>query len=410
MGSNLFKNGLSVLVLLGSLAALALPPSVTITHVRQRYPWNNKIDVVYALELDPTHTYGLEFRVQNGDSPANTVTTGLDFRDLAAYVGTNTIDLSGLAGFNEVLARTGPTITGVLIDNEGKDPEELDVGDGITFVTGDYLVLDLASGTLVATNGVQNADAFGDSEYKVAKMVFRKVEKGSFMMQAGSSGNPTGTKVTISNDYYIAIYPCTQGQYKALAKALPSTYSQSKSGDSYPCGYPTWKQIAGGTAASSKVSSDLLTVLNGKISASGYTAALPNEAQWERAARAGSDTMYFFGSSDYVDDTRNLARYAVYNASEFAIVGSKLPNAWGIYDTYGTVWEHCSDVYAKTLDYSRQPGGPEGSSDAKHVCRGGAYNTASKIPDRCSSVYRLEYSGYVSIDYGFRLVLNLGTK
>jgi len=398
--------GIFMAAVMAAGALWAAAPSVTINSVQQRYPWNNKIDVVYTLELDKTHAYGLKFKVWNGDNAVtNTVATDLEItpaKKLTSYVGTNTIDLTGLEGFNEVLAKTGPKIAGVLIDKgwmeAPPDPDALDEGDGVTFVPGDYLVLDLTSGAITTNKNVQTADAFQDNMYKTTKMVFRKVPVGSFHMQAqvsSSSPNSTGTVVRITNEYYIAIYQCTQKQWSTLAGSVPS--GQTATGDTIPVAKVSWNMIAGTT------SPQYITALNTLISASGYQAALPNEAQWERASRAGANTQWFFGSSDSAG--LGIGTYAWYTSnasSQTHEVGTKSPNAWGLYDVYGNVWEWCQD-WNGTLNYSQQPGGP--SSGSNRVFRGGSYYSGASF---CSSVLRSSNDpSDTNYGLGFRLLMTL---
>lgn len=112
---------------------------------------------------------------------------------------------------------------------------------------------------------------------------------------------------------------------------------------------------------------------------------LPTEAEWEKAARAGSTGKYCFGDSE-----STLGQYCWYSSnsgSRTHPVGTKKPNKWGIYDMHGNVWEWCSDWYDE--DYYNNsprdnPGGP--NSGNKRVLRGSTVGYAAKY---CRSAYRL---------------------
>ena len=136
----------------------------------------------------------------------------------------------------------------------------------------------------------------------------------------------------------------------------------------------------------------------------GKTFRLPTEAEWEYACRAGSTTKYCFG-----DDDSALADYAWYreNSKGFTHdVGIKKPNAWGLYDMHGNVWEWCLDWYADDFTSTPCDGSAYTVENEKgRVLRGGSFNGDS---EKCSSTFRINLgSGGKNYFIGFRLVLEL---
>ncbi len=134
----------------------------------------------------------------------------------------------------------------------------------------------------------------------------------------------------------------------------------------------------------------------------GYIYRLPTEAEWEYMARAGTTTRYCFG-----DDESSLGDYAWYNdnsSGKTHPVGEKKPNAWGIYDVHGNVWEWCADIYSADY-YSRSPrSNPTGPGrGGSRVVRGGSW----LFDARCvRAAFRYDYvSSYRSSSIqGFRLL------
>jgi formylglycine-generating enzyme len=231
-------------------------------------------------------------------------------------------------------------------------------------------------------------------------MTFREIPAGNFLM--GSPGNEVGRqdgehqhKVTISKAFYMQTTEVTQGQWKALMATEPwKGKSFVKEGPSYAASYVNWDDA---TAYCKKLSEK-----------EGKTYRLPTEAEWEYACRAGTETRWSFG-----DDEKELGDYAWYRDNAYDIdekyahqVGLKKPNAFGLHDMHGNVFEWCYDYHGK--DYYKEssekdPTGP--TSGSKRVMRGGSWRYGSRYT---RSAYRDRLvADYRGANVGFRLVREL---
>ena len=140
---------------------------------------------------------------------------------------------------------------------------------------------------------------------------------------------------------------------------------------------------------------------------SGYR--LPTEAEWEYAARAGTETDYYFG-----DDEKKLKLYGLYadNAKKSTEVAGKYrPNAWGFYDMMGNVAEWCNDRYDPKFYVAGSRQDPKGGKEGKkRVLRGGSWkSTASglKLYVRNSDLPGYDDACAGNDTYGFRCVRSL---
>jgi formylglycine-generating enzyme required for sulfatase activity len=128
---------------------------------------------------------------------------------------------------------------------------------------------------------------------------------------------------------------------------------------------------------------------------------LPTEAEWEYACRAGTTTDFAFGS-----DQELLRKYAVHQSSRAGAVGGKLPNAWGLFDMHGNVYEWCYDWYDRygTGDVS-DPAGPteQPPVQASHrVSRGGHWGFGASSICRSAARWWSRPVGR-GVQYGFRV-------
>ena len=132
--------------------------------------------------------------------------------------------------------------------------------------------------------------------------------------------------VTISEGFWLGKYEVTQEEWEAVMGSNLSNYK----GDDRPVENVSWEDVQ-----------KFITKLNEAEGSAVYR--LPTEAEWEYACRAGSTTPWSFG-----DDGGKLGEYSWYsnnNSSSTRAVGRKKPNAWGLYDMHGNVWEWVQDWY-----------------------------------------------------------------
>ncbi len=201
----------------------------------------------------------------------------------------------------------------------------------------------------------------------------------------------------INQGFYLGKYEVTQAQYKSIMGKNPSEFS----GDNNPVEQVTWYDAM--------VFCEKLTRREheeGRLP-EGYEYTLPTEAQWEYACRAGTTTALNSGKN--LSDTEQCPEidevgWYLYNSGEKTHpVGQKKPNAWGLYDMHGNVYEWCLDGYG---DYPKSSvTDPMGffSMDLNIVMRGGCM---LNFAQRCRSAYRdhniLDYSYF---NLGFRVAL-----
>ena len=199
--------------------------------------------------------------------------------------------------------------------------------------------------------------------------------------------------VEIKKPFYIQKTEVTQGQWKKVMENNPSRFKDC--GNDCPVENVSWY-----------CTQKFIKKLNDMDGT--YTYRLPTEAEWEYAARAGTTTEFSFG-----DDVGKLDEYGWYgnnSGGRTHPVGRKLPNAFGLYDMHGNVWEWCEDQWHDNYKGAPVDGSARVDRDksAERVLRGGAYNNNVGI---CRSANRnRNIPGFQNINYGFRLVLLPGQR
>jgi len=218
---------------------------------------------------------------------------------------------------------------------------------------------------------------------------FVLIPAGTFMM--GSPSNEQGRdndeilhQVTISRSFFMQTTEVTQGQWKRVMENNPSHFNSC--GDDCPVENVSWKNVQ-----------EFISKLNRMEGNNQYR--LPTEAEWEYAARAETTTRFHSGNSN--KDLSNVGWYKENAESKTHAVEQKNPNAFGLYDMHGNVWEWVQDwkgVYPSS--HIIDPEGPP--SGSIRVMRGGSWRHGAKF---CRSAYRSNrYPGFRDSRMGFRLL------
>ena len=196
-------------------------------------------------------------------------------------------------------------------------------------------------------------------------MKFKLIPAGTFTMGDGDDAHD----VTLTKPFKMGVHEVTQAQYEQVMGVNLSKYK----GADNPVENVSWDDAVEFCRKLSELPAE---------KAAGNVYRLPTEAEWEYACRAGTTTKYSFG-----DDESKLGDYGWFSENSGTKphpVGGKKPNAWGLYDMYGNVWEWCQDLYG---DYpsgtvTDRTGAAQGSY---RVGRGGGWLDPAEV---CRSAFR----------------------
>jgi formylglycine-generating enzyme required for sulfatase activity len=251
------------------------------------------------------------------------------------------------------------------------------------------------------------------------------IPPGTFVMGSPTSEaqrypDETQHTVTLTKGFYMGKYAVTQGEYLALMGSNPSYFTtRDYNGNAIPpdlnrpveevswddatnyCAHLTQREQAAGRLPS------------------GWVYRLPTESEREYACRAGTTTAFHYGNAlhggmanfyDYYEYDASVGDIYVSNPAvswlpRTTTVGSYQPNAWGLYDMHGNVWEWCRDWYGSYLTGSViDPQGP--TSGSLCVFRGGCWYGHGR---NCRSANRISYyPSHGDYNIGFRVVLAPG--
>lgn len=237
----------------------------------------------------------------------------------------------------------------------------------------------------------------------VTEMEFRLIPAGSFMMgspptEAEREPQEAFHRAEIPRAFYLGKFEVTQGEWRQVMETNPSHFSDC--GRRCPVERVNFHQVQEFIARLEKLSG-------------GARFRLPTEAEWEYACRAGTTTPFNTGATlstdqaNYNGDFSYAGQPRGNNRQRTMPVGSFAPNAWGLYDMHGNVWEWCEDWYCPQWN-----GQPMNSEDSCHtgfkVIRGGSWAfNAQSARSALRYTHRPQDLGY---SLGFRLVRELPTN
>ncbi|MGN0832092.1 MAG: formylglycine-generating enzyme family protein [Kiritimatiellia bacterium] len=413
---------------------------VEITGIRQRYPWNGKVDIDFTVaSTNPDRPVILTFSAVDGTvTPATNLVA-------QSFDGASTNTFAVMPGSHRTTWDTDADVPKSVIDRVSfrisatTDYPETDDRK--------YMVVDLRKGVSASAEDTYPVAylpamplglAIGDDRTKTDYLVLRRIPATTsdewlqlsggndyFMMGptaddtlSGNKDNAT-YKVRISKAFYLGIYECTQRQFELVKGIRPSFFSNEVAYATRPVENLKANIDVGHRNSRETDGTPFVKLL---CTRTGLYFSLPTEAEWEYAARAGTTTVWNNGGSftdnGYGDENMKiLGRYAYNGGNQAdsgtgledaskgtAAVGSYLPNAWGLYDMHGNVCEMCRDYWKSSITehwaaeaYDEETGiwtdpGFLNYDNVDHqVRRGGNYNSPAK--DNLTTE-RAAYLGY----------------
>ena len=352
--------------------AAGVSGAVEITSVtaRQRWPWNNLVDVDFSLDAPAGEAYRVEVEAQCAGGAKR------------YYATTLKTDPTVLAGENRVTWDFGADYPGVRADDMRFSVSVVPAADADKPL---YMVIDLSGGTTatkypVRYTSVPPAHVQGatNEPCQTTELWLRRITapKTAFCVMYFRTANYAGDAfyAKLTKDYYIGVFELTQKQYNLIAGTWPSWFNNVEYRDSRPVERLPFNTFTG-TWEDTSANPGLISGDSplGKLrTKTGLPLNLPTVAQLQYAALGGSPLgreLYQYYVNGAAAALNDIARYKGNVAGETgqdaagdsgtAAVGSYLPNGYGLYDMLGNAWEIASTpkYSGKWIDYYQTKAG-----------------------------------------------------
>jgi len=250
-------------------------------------------------------------------------------------------------------------------------------------------------------------------------IIFRLVPPGEFEMGSEDGGRDEKPvhRVRISRPFWVSAHEVTVRQYAAFLKETVRRGDAGWSSSSCPLKRNGASYVLSGTTFGQSWEQPMVEVswegaqafcrwLNRKT---GATIRLPTEAEWEYACRAGTSSAFCYGNdldssmASFDGDSHNGGGGKGVDRVKTMPVGQFKPNAWGLYDMHGNVWEWCEDWYGRYRAVATMHPAAQTSGSGR-VVRGGSWNNNG---NNCRSAYRNTLDPELTVyDIGLRVVLS----